>query len=1128
MKYFFYIIFLFFCQITFAQIDTLQHYSTKHISLQKKEIKVDSVSINPVYFEVFNAKNQKIDTSAYNIDFQTATLTFKTDSIPKNIKVVYKKYPSFLTRKYAKFDKKYITNSSFQETQRYVLKPRKLKSTFKPFDGLNTNGSISRGITVGNNQDAVVNSNLDLQISGKLSEKLTLRASISDSNIPLQENGYTQQVNEFDRVFIELFTDNWKIKAGDVDLQNRESKFLNFSKKVSGISVDGIINGKRSETDFMVSGAVVKGQFTSYKFDGIEGNQGPYKLAGNFNETNLIIVAGSEKIYVNGRLLKRGENNDYVIDYNTAELTFTATYPITSSMRITAEYQYSDRNYTRFVTYNKVGHKRKDFSIQTYFYHEADAKNQPLQQNLTEEQKEILANAGNNTSEVFAPSAVPEAFSENKILYKKVLAGSEEIFEFSDNPEDELFRVTFTYIGNNQGSYAIESTIGIGKIYEYVGENQGDYLPVVRLIAPTKLQIVGVQSAINPTEKTAIQTELTFSNNDQNLFSDLDKNLDQGYAGDFNIKQTIFSKKYKLDVIGKFLHISENFKTIERFQSVEFNRDWNIPLIQGKQQMITGVLDFYNEKNKLQFTSEFLNFGTDYKGNKQSILGIINTKQWKLFSNGSYLTTDNTTIESNFLRFYSNSTFDLKKKWIGAKFSTENNEETEKQTKQLTNLSQKFVEYEASFGIGDSLNVFSEIGYRNRMTDSLHLQKLERVQNGETYFLKSQLINSKTSNLKLFVNYRKVNNVFIENEQSLNSRISYRQVFWKQLVTTNTIYETLSGTLPEQEFTYVEVEAGQGFYTWIDYNGNGIKELNEFEVAQFPDQATYLRVNLPSLKYLKTNQVKFSQSLQLNFSRWRQKSGIRKLLSHFHNQSFILIDNKREREGEQFHFNPFAIDEEDLLGLNFSFRNSLFFHRGQRNYSTTYNFTKSENKIFLSIDDVQNTITQHQIQFQHALTKFWVLDILGTLSENENHSRNFANRDYLIKTENIKPTISYVLNRNSHLDFSYEFQDKQNQIGEQEQLEQQNLGFSFAFSKATKYTVTGNFNYILNAYDGNNNTPVAYQILEGLQPGKNFTWGAIIQKKLTSYLDLNINYLGRKSEENKAIHTGTVQLRANF
>ena len=106
-----------------------------------------------------------------------------------------------------------------------------------PFDGLASSGSISRGVTIGNNQNSVLNSELDLQISGKLNDKVTLRASIQDSNIPLQESGYSQQLDEFDQVFIEVFSDRWRIRAGYIDLKDSQSYFSQFSKRVQGLSL---------------------------------------------------------------------------------------------------------------------------------------------------------------------------------------------------------------------------------------------------------------------------------------------------------------------------------------------------------------------------------------------------------------------------------------------------------------------------------------------------------------------------------------------------------------------------------------------------------------------------------------------------------------------------------------------------------------------------------------------------------------------------------------------------------------------------------------------------------------------------------------------------------------------------
>ena len=92
-------------------------------------------------------------------------------------------------------------------------------------------------------------------------------------------------------------------------------------------------------------------------FKGKKGIKDLNKLSGPNGELFVLLVSGSETVYVNGFKLKRGENNDYVIDYNAGEIIFNATYPITSEMRIVVEYQYSDRNYSRIIAYGGGSHK---------------------------------------------------------------------------------------------------------------------------------------------------------------------------------------------------------------------------------------------------------------------------------------------------------------------------------------------------------------------------------------------------------------------------------------------------------------------------------------------------------------------------------------------------------------------------------------------------------------------------------------------------------------------------------------------------------------------------------------------------------------------------------------------------
>ena len=1122
--------------LSYAQ-ERASNYKIKKVAVSDRVV-IDTVSINSSKFLIRLKDGSVLDSTAYTVDYAKAILNFRNQIPGDSITIEYLRYPDFLTKEYFQLDKSIIVDNTDNLNRLYKLSQSKVKNNFTPFDGLTTSGSISRGVTVGNNQNSVLNSELDLQITGKLNERVSLRASIQDANIPLQESGYSQRLDEFDQIFIELFSDKWRIRAGDVDLQNTGSYFANFTKKVQGLAVNAQFGSDDNKTDLFASGALVRGQFSRSQFTAQEGNQGPYKLQGQNGELFVLIVSGSETVYVNGVAVVRGENKDYVIDYNAGEIRFNSTFPITSEMRITVDYQFSDRNYSRFVAFAGGKHESSKFKIGASVYSENDAKNQPLQQNLSQEQVEILANAGDDRSLMTAPSEVSETFTENRILYRKELINGIEAFVFSNDPNDELFSVRFTLVGNNQGDYILSSTNAISNIFEFVepiaGVPQGNYAPIVQLIAPTKLQIAVVNGSYQPTENTNISFEAAGSKFDENLFSDFDDTGNDGFAGKLKLEQNIIKTDslWNMSAYVNVDFIDDTFKPIEQLYNAEFSRDWNLDSPIGDQSLIFGELNLsHNEKGIANYSFEHLNYSKNFNGNRHVFNANMMFGKWHLYSNSSFLNASSSISESTFLRSFNRITYSFSKSWVGAKLNIEDNEQLETITQELTPLSQKFSAYEVFYGVGDSTQVFAEVGYKHRINDSIRNNNLEKVNTSNTYYLKSRLIQNKRTNLSVFINYRALTDTeaAVEDEKSLNSRLQYNQKFFNQLINWNTVFETNSGTLPQQDFTYIEVEPGQGIYTWIDYNQNGIQELEEFEIAQFQDQGAYIRVLLPNQVFIKTHQNRFSQIFTLNPMQWSgSENKTKKFWSKFYNQTSYLIDRKIRREDNGFDINPFKVDSNNQLALNLNLRNVLFFNRGKQRYTTSYTYLVNKTNNLLSVGSIENNLKSHQLAFNHKFATNWLLTLESSLSNNESISENFTSKNFNIESVRFNPKLSYLFNENTRFDVFYQLTGKNNIINAEETLNQQKYGLSFAYANQQKVALNGEFNVFSNKFDGLANTPVAYQMLEGLQPGTNFTWSLLAQKKLTKFLDLNFNYFGRKTETSKTIHTGTIQLKAYF
>ncbi|WP_282071290.1 hypothetical protein [Polaribacter atrinae] len=1093
--------------------------------IEKDTIQLDSVALNPQNFKVLNVFSKEIPFSEYTIDFSNAILIINSKKYTE-ITVEYFRLPDFITKIYTPFDEKFIQPNGTNTGKLYSLTTNKKASEIKLFDGLQTKGFITRGITSGNNQNAVTNSALDLEISGKLSKDVTLRANIFDTNIPIQENGYSQNITDFDRIFIEMFTDNWRVRAGDISLENTTSYFLPFTKQVSGLLVEAKIN---DQLKVAASGAVVRGQFSSYNTIGVEGNQGPYKILGTNNETAILIIEGSEKVFINGILIKRGEENDYTIDYNLGEIEFNTTYPITNDMRIQIDFQYSERNYTRFITYNEASYEGEKFSIAGYFYSENDAKNQPIQQDLTTEQRQILENAGSNTNLMVAESAYEDAFNENKILYKKVLNGSEEIFEYSNNATDELYSVTFSNVGSNLGDYILDETTAIGNIFLFVGTNQGNYNPIIRLTPPTKSQLFIVQSAYNPSKKTIIDTEVALSNNDANLFSTLDDAENKALATKINWQQILIDKEWQLQSTISHEFVQNNFKTAQRWESVEFNRDWNILSNDATKSYFQSEFSLQNKKtNFILYRYNNLTYKDIFSGNKHELQSKMKLKNTSFYVNGSFLKNTSTTEDNSFFTAKAKVEHDLNKKWLGAFINLETNSRKDLTTQEFINTSHKFKEYEAYFGIGDSTNVFAKMGFNYRNNDSIKSNNFTEINNRKTFYINSKIIQNEQTDLSVFANYRLTENKFTDNEKSLNSKVVFNQELFNNFINLGTVYETSSGNVARQEYIYIKTEPGLGYYTWIDYNSDGIKDFDEFEIAEFQDQAEYLRLPKPNLQFIATQRAKFTQSITISPKVWTVKNGFKKILSKLYNQSFLSVENEQQRIGNSFNFNPFDFDESKLIGLSFNIRNSLYFNRNLQKYSTTYTYGKNRNKQQYFIGNQENNIELHQVDFAHKFAAFWLLELMGKTSTNDLETENFNSRNYTIDANEFQPKISFLYNDNNRLTAFYHFKKKENQLADFEQLKQQKFGIEYFYINSKKNQISANANLFLNDFTGDTNTPVAYQMLEGLQDGKNYTWNLLFNRKLNAFLNLNLSYLGRKSENTKTIHTGSVQLRAIF
>ena len=1018
-------------------------------------------------------------------------------------------------------------------------------------ESLTRSGSISRGVTFGNNQDVIVNSNLNLQLSGRLDDNLNITASISDQNIPLQPEGYSQQIHEFDKIFIRIGNERLSLTAGDFEVRNTGGRFLPVDRKGQGIQFSVATepgSGPFTEVSTTASAAISKGRYHSNSFTGQEGNQGPYKLRGANNELFIIVLAGTERIYVDGRLLTRGVDNDYVIDYNLAEITFTPDMPVTKDRRIIAEFEYSDKNYARFMVSNTTALStgRGNYFVNIFSGH--DARNQPLMQELKEEEKELLATIGDSLHRAWVPKIDSVEFRNDIVLYEKAdtIAGgrSYTIYKYSTDPVRAHYRLSFSFVGENRGSYIPAVSSANGRVFRWVapinGTPQGSHEPVMLLVTPVKHQVISMGGSSSLAPGTEAFFELAVSNFDRNTFSALDNDDNMGMALRIGIDNSFFpfGDDNALVAGADYEFSGIRFAPTERYRPVEHERDWNLVGDTGPsdEHRVSWYADYNRGAGDFaSYRGEYLSLAGEYSGLRNRLEAGTPLAGFDSRLMLSYLSSDGRALSTGFLRHAAEISRPLWIFRVGLRTEGEHNVIEEKGSGLLSAESFSFLQREIFLRNSDTATLHFFTAYRERD------DKLSRTGSLEPSSFARELSSGfrsspgRGNHFAGTINYRRLKpERAVEQtagpENSLSGRLESRLRLLGGSIQSSGFYETGAGLETRREFLFVEVARGQGTHTWTDYNENGIRELDEFEPAAFPDQANYIRIFIPSDDFIRTRSSQFSQRVQINPpANWRDGSGLKRVLSLFSNQSAYQTGQKIAHAGLLTGINPFHrhLADTSLISVSSSFRNTLSFQRTNRRFGMEYLHRSSRSKSLLA-----NGFDTRQMRADALYSRLEAAPAVIVSNRTEKGSRiyrseYFPGRDHDIRSVSSEMAVTvqpgYTLQSSLHLKWTA----LENHPGN-EKAQQYNLGTEIRYTIHSKGNISVRADYFHVRYNASANTPLAWEMLGGLKPGNNMTMMVQLQQNLTGSLQMSLNYNGRSVPGSSFIHTGGMQMIAFF
>jgi len=1063
-----------------------------------------------------------------------------------------------------------VLKSDSTEKQRPIIVASPGTQPLDDFFGndLHKSGSLVRGFTVGSNRDLSLTTGFRMQFAGKLSSDVDVNAALTDENSPIQPEGTTQTLQEVDKVFIELKSPFAGATLGDFSMQvGREEggEFGRITRKVQGAqgtaSTRDLLSSGVS-TKVSLTGAIGRGKFHSIEFKGREGNQGPYQLVGKNGERQIIVIAGSERVFIDGRAMTRGEVNDYTIDYASAEVTFSSRRLITSASRITIDFEYSDRQFERNLVnaVAGVGLFNDRVSVHAVFTQESDDEESPLDFTFDDATRNIVSESGGNrlSASVYGAIVVGRDSATSAPLGQYVrrdtviAARNYSFYVYAPGDSAAVYSVSFSAIREMPADSLGYVKKALGQ-FEVAGLGLGNFLPLRMLPVPELTRSIDVNTSAAITSDLTLGGEFAASQYDRNRMSVLDNEGMDGYAHSLSVNyspkaimigETEFGD---LDFRLSERTVNRNFVSVDRFNEVEFGRKWNVDENAGGDERIQELSVRYRPWSALGIigaTGRYTREGS-FRSRRSEVETVYDDSG---STSARYRLEDmRTDIQSS----GSVSSWLRQQGSVQRKFGSfvpfirieaeERREETAGDDSLLAG-GFRFLEISPGIRTDEISRMRGSAEFEVRSEDSAVGGKFRSAFHSLTQRYTWQLNEweNLTSSVSLGIRKTRFSSLARSrgnvNSDVLLIRSQTRFAPWRRALEADLYYELSNQRSARLERVFIRVAKGSGNYQYLgDLNGNTVAEEQEFEQTRF--DGDYVVTLIPGETLYPVVDLRTSVRIRLQPGRIvnRSASTLNTLLAAVSGESYVRIDERSSDPTADnislLRLSRFLNDQYTIAGSNL-FTQDFHVFENQSDLSLRGRFSQRRGLVQLVSGSERSYLRERSVRVRSQLVKEIANQTEFMEKLDQVAATQTSPRERDIISQNLISDFSYRPEREWEIGFGFQVGESEDHFGGSTVSAETNVQMLRAvYAFLGKGQARGEMKREEVILGGTSNVPgrvLPFELTEGRVEGKTYLWSLAMDYRITNNIQLTVDYRGRTEGGRPPVHTARAEAKAFF